>query len=187
MESLPREFIIFDTEFTAWEGSQERRWSGPGEYREVIQIGAVKVRDLAEADSFLAYVKPVKNPILSEYIVNLTGISQTDIEEKGVPFSDAQERFFIWSGGLPICSFGSDAAVLRENSELAGIPFPFNEDTFFDIRVAFRSCGIDTNGYMSSTIPQAFGIAPPPDAHDAVNDARSILVGLQAAREQGLR
>ena len=36
------QIIIFDTEFTAWEGSAQRNWSFDWEYREIIQIAAVK-------------------------------------------------------------------------------------------------------------------------------------------------
>ena len=36
-------FILFDTEFTAWEGSQERNWSLEWEYRELISVSALKV------------------------------------------------------------------------------------------------------------------------------------------------
>lgn len=32
---LPEQFVLFDTEYTGWEGSQERGWSAPGEYREL--------------------------------------------------------------------------------------------------------------------------------------------------------
>jgi hypothetical protein len=39
--NLPQEIVIFDVEVTTWEGTWERRWSGEGEYREVVQIGAV--------------------------------------------------------------------------------------------------------------------------------------------------
>ena len=31
---------IFDTEFTAWEGSQDRNWSEPWEAVELVEIGA---------------------------------------------------------------------------------------------------------------------------------------------------
>ena len=40
-ENLPDTFIIFDTEFTAWEGSMERKWSGENEYKELIQISTL--------------------------------------------------------------------------------------------------------------------------------------------------
>ena len=30
-------FVIYDTEYTAWEGSLARNWSGPNEHRELLQ------------------------------------------------------------------------------------------------------------------------------------------------------
>jgi len=38
-----QQIIIFDTEYTAWEGAKERNWSGSGEHREIVQIAAVKI------------------------------------------------------------------------------------------------------------------------------------------------
>jgi len=178
-DTLPSRFIIFDTEYTSWKGAQERGWSGRGEYREVIQIGAVKVEDLKETDSFLRYVRPLKNPTLSNYIQELTGIRQIDIDERGIPYKDAQARLYEWSEGCTMYCFGADGEVLRENSELHEIPFPFSGAAFVDVREVFERGGIDTSAYMSSTIPKAFGVPPPPNAHDALNDARSILLGLQ--------
>ena len=70
LSELPRsgEIVVCDLEWTAWEGSLERSWSGPGEYREVIQIGAVCLdavhfRLVAVFDRL---VRPVRNPILSD-------------------------------------------------------------------------------------------------------------------------
>lgn len=182
MSKLPDKFIIFDTEFTAWEGSQARGWSAEGEYREVIQIGAVKVSGLKEIDSFLVYVRPAKNPILSDYIKELTGISQEKIDKEGMSYEQAQAFLYNWADGLTMYSFGSDASVLKENSDLVRLEFPFSPQNFGDIRPVFREHGVDTGQYMSSTIPLAFGQTAPPDGHDALNDARSILLALVAAK-----
>ncbi len=44
MTSFPQiRAIIFDLEFTAWEGSVAHRWSRPGEFTELVQIGALKI------------------------------------------------------------------------------------------------------------------------------------------------
>ena len=43
-ERLPDTFIIFDTEFTAWEGSMQRGWSGQNEHREIVQISAIRIK-----------------------------------------------------------------------------------------------------------------------------------------------
>ena len=49
----PEIIAVMDLEWTAWEGSKERRWNGPGEEMEIVQIGALKVKDdetLTETD-----------------------------------------------------------------------------------------------------------------------------------------
>ena len=71
--------VGFDMEWTAWEGSWSRSWSAPGEYREIVQIGAVKLdggNALGERDSFDVLVRPPRNPVLSDYFIALTGSSR---------------------------------------------------------------------------------------------------------------
>ena len=88
--------MVFDLEFTSWPGSNERNWSLPNEDREIIQIGAVKIEttgDMREVDSFQILVRPLKNPILSDYIVNLTEITQEKVEKEGILFPLALSRF----------------------------------------------------------------------------------------------
>lgn len=179
MIDLPKDFIVLDTEFTAWEGSHANNWSKPDEQREIIQIGAVRVEHLQEVDSFLITVRPVIRPQLSKYIIDLTGVTQTLVDREGVLYETAQQQFHGWCSDLPVFSYGLDGDVLRENCELYGLQFPF-KNTFYDIRDTFEAVGIDTTKYMSSTIPGAFGVQPPPDAHNALNDARSVLIALQS-------
>ncbi len=40
------EVVILDTEYTGWEGSFERNWSGLDEHREIVQIDAIKLKKL---------------------------------------------------------------------------------------------------------------------------------------------
>jgi inhibitor of KinA sporulation pathway (predicted exonuclease) len=180
--NLPNEFVSFDTEYTAWQGAQERRWSGPGEYREIVQIGAVLVRssDLSEIGHFMCYVRPVKNPLLSEYFTLLTGITQKSVDTQGLAYDEALVRFLRWTRGLHLYCWGSDLEVMKENADLIGISFPFPMERQIDVRSVFQAHGIETKGYNSSSIPKAFGEVPPPNAHDALSDARSILQGLRA-------
>lgn len=178
---LPREYIVFDTEYTSWEGSQERGWSLPGEYREIIQIGAIKISALEERDHFSVFVRPTKNPELSEFITKLTGITQQQIDLEGLSFNDAQELFFSWCGGLPLFSYGGDEELLKENCVLNDIPYRFGRTQFADLCMYFKSLGIDTNVYMSSTMPEAFGVASPYKKHDGLSDARSLLLALKFA------
>ncbi len=178
IENLPEEFIIFDTEYTAWEGSHERGWDREGEYKELVQIGAIRVSGLEEVDSFLCYVRPERNPLLSEYFIQLTHITQRDLEEKGVSFKEARDTFIAWSQGLTTYSYGPDVDILLGNEVLQGLPSIIVKELFKDVREVFSLHGVSVKDYSSGTIPKAFGVTPPPNPHDALNDARSILLGL---------
>src|SRR5581483_5945183 len=144
MHHLPSEIILFDTEFTSWEGTWERDWSGPGEHREIVQIGAIRVdtQHWRELGTMLLFVKPKINPELSAYFTNLTGITQTVIDENGIPFPAAIETFAAWCAETPLYSWGSDWAVLNENCELLEIPCPIPESQASDIRGIFREKNI---------------------------------------------
>ena len=97
--------VVFDLEFTSWPGSNERNWSLPEEDREVVQIGAVKIdtsKGLREIDSFNILVRPLKNPLLSEYFINLTGITQKQVDNQGNSFPNALLHFMDFIGKTPI-------------------------------------------------------------------------------------
>jgi len=105
-----KRIVIFDLEFTAWEGSVASRWSRPGEYTEVVQIGAVKLAadSLKELDSFEMLVKPRINPKLSDYLVALTGITNERLEAFGVDFITAYRAFLDFVGDGAIWAFARD-------------------------------------------------------------------------------
>lgn len=181
MLNLPKECVIFDTEFTAWEGAMERGWNEPGEYREIVQIGAILIdtETFEEKDHLLIYVKPIKNPQLSDYFIKLTGITQNEVDEKGVSLDEALEELHNFAHDHDLYSFGSDEEVVEENCNLLNISFPFDIKKFHDIRDTFKSHGISTEGYMSSTIVQAFGEESKHTGHDGLNDTRTILDALR--------
>ena len=181
MLNLPPQFILFDTEFTAWEGSKERGWTGPNEYKEIVQIGAIKVetKTLAELDSFQILVKPKINPVLSDYFINLTGINQDEVDKEGVDFSTAVAGFKEWCQNLPLYCFGSDARILEENCKLLSISFPFLPTQFNNIKDFFKSYGVPADNYYSSTIVEFFNVAPSRQGHDSLNDVRTLLDALK--------
>ena len=184
--NLPKRFVLFDTEFTAWEGSLENDWERPGEYRELVQIGAIRIdgETLEELDCFSVYIKPVRNPTLSDYFTNLTRITQEKIDEEGVDFRTAAQMFREWIGDDPCYPWGSDAEVLEENAELHGAESPFKGMEFIVMRDLFKNAGIDTENYSSGTITKAFGREPSFPAHNAVNDVRVVLEGLRLLKHR---
>jgi len=183
--------ILFDTEYTAWEGSQERRWSEPWEHREIIQIAALKVdlgQGCREIACFDRLVSPRRNPRLSSYITGLTGITQAEVDTHGVPYTGAYCDFydFCEQGRLPLYSWGDDPGVLRENCSLAGLPFGDYPAGFHDIRDVLEAAGIDTQPYSSGTVYQALGLVFPHASHNALNDVRSLAVTLTELLRRGL-
>ena len=181
MLNLPEKIVIFDTEYTSWPGSNERDWDGPNEYREIVQIGAIIVdtKKFIELDSLNLLIKPVKNPVLSDYFINLTGIVQKDVEQKGMSYNEALLKFASWSRDYDIYSFGGDERVLKENCGFINMPFPFENSRFMDIRDVFRKSVPDINKYQSGFVMSAFGKKSATMAHNALNDVRIILESLR--------
>ena len=187
---FPPEFVLFDLEYTAWEESQSRNWSGPNEYREVIQVGAIHVvgTELTESASFLEYVRPVKNPMLSDFVIGLTGISQLDIDTKGLAFLEAFNKFKIFVGSTPVFCWGKDIEILEENTVFADASEILSTDQFKNLRPLMRAdfvaTGINIDDYTSGTLIQAFGKDTGRRAHDAVNDMRNLLDALRELRKK---
>src|ERR1700744_5901689 len=86
---------VFDLEFTAWECSMASHWLRPGEFKEVVQIGAVKLdgASFEIIDEFDVLVQPRINGRLSGYFETLTGITNPQLRERGVDFAQAYIRF----------------------------------------------------------------------------------------------
>ena len=180
--------VVFDLEFTSWPGSNERNWSLPNEDREIIQIGAVKIEttgDMREVDSFQILVRPLKKPILSDYIVNLTEITQEKVEKEGILFPLALSRFINFIGEHPIniLSNGGDEEVIEENCQIHNIPFLsiFKKST--DLKIYFSEVlGISRKNCTSGMLPELFGLNSYEKQHDALGDARSISQALRYLR-----
>lgn len=177
---LPPVIVLYDTEYTAWEGSQERKWTGAHEHREIVEIGAIIVEtaEFIETDAIDLYVRPRINPALSDYFINLTKISQDTVDRDGVDFADAWGTFKTWCRAYPAYAFGHDNLVIEENCRLCGVPYDY-DGSFHNIRELFDSHGIETSLYTSGTLTKAFGVEPQGSAHNGLSDARSILQGLR--------
>jgi len=78
-------------EATCWDKSKSNNRTN-----EIIEIGAVKLdENINQIDTFQVFVRPSKNPILSEFCSALTSIQQSDVD--GAPyFSEAIYNFENW-------------------------------------------------------------------------------------------
>lgn len=194
---LPEVFIILDTEVTTWEGAAIRNWSGPSEHRELVQLGAAVVGfepatgKVQEITTLCTLVKPVINPALSDYFIELTGITQEMIDEKAIPFKEFLPWFTEWAGWYDLYSCDTkidgshlfDRDVLMENCKLNKLEFPFEQDRFFNIHETFHRDGyiIKQSGQASL----AFGVEPKQRSHDALKDVRGLIDGLNLLIERG--
>ena len=189
---LPKEFIIFDTEFTAWKGSQERKWSGKNEYMELVQIGALKVEKKKDCldikEVFSIYTKPEINPILSQYFIDLTNISQETLDTQGFSFFKSIQLFYQFckdndGNKLPLYSYGNDYEIIEYNLNLKKNPkqskFRTWEIFFYDIRDIFKNF-VDVSKYSSGTLYKAFHIKPTSktEVHNSLWDSRSLFLSL---------
>lgn len=183
--------VVFDLEITAWEGSLARNWSGPDEFMEIVQIGAVKLdaaMPMAELASFEVLVKPEKNPVLSDYFIELTGITNAKLDTGGILFEEALRRFadFVGDSKL-VVSNGNDWCDLVQNAGWVGAAWPFEDNLFANIRPCIaRAMDLPENETVSSTLPQRLGYPVMPDAHTGLGDARAISVAIRDLRARGL-
>ena len=172
--------VILDTEYTSREWAQDRNFSGPNEFPEIIQVAAILVdtKTFEEIDHFISFVKPSYNPILSDFIKNLTHITQEQVDA-AENFITVFDKFKFWAHNIPTYSFGNDGFVVAQNYWLHKKMFPFSTDIFKDIRDVFWSAKIPAEKYTSWTINKYFGIENLGTEHDALADVRNILRSLE--------
>jgi inhibitor of KinA sporulation pathway (predicted exonuclease) len=179
--------VFFDLEFTAWEGSVERRWLAPGEFTELVQIGAIRAdaRTLEAEAEFECLTRPRLNKVLSAYFVALTGIDNDQLAARGVDFERAYRDFVEFADGAPIVAFGRDDLIFEANIRLYGIaglpPLPRH----LNITPWLRNNGLDTKGKHACDVGPLAGAPFSGRRHDALDDARSVLAGVRRLVERG--
>jgi inhibitor of KinA sporulation pathway (predicted exonuclease) len=195
---LPTEFVLWDTEFTAWEGSWQRGWSEDWEHREIISIAAIRVKWATDAATGLPallplarismFTKPHANPTLSEYITNLTGVTQADVDG-GTDFISALEEFGSFCAAeeagaphLPQYGWGGDEPVeecvaLHEGAGMTQFLWLQQVDTAPVFKQLLPD--LDLAEYSSGTIHKAVGIPATGQTHEATWDCESQRLTLE--------
>ena len=176
MPRRPSEVVIFDTEFTAWRGSMERGWAGPGEHKEIVQIGAVVLdaSSLEERRSFAELVRPTRNPALSDYFVNLTRITNERVAAEGNDLATAITRFVELVGDRPMHCYGRDDRIIAANAALIGREDLWPDLTATNLKDWLLRVGIPIAGVNSGNLAAHVGAAAQGVAHDALIDSRSL-------------
>jgi len=180
--------VVYDLEFTAWEGSMANHWLRPGEFQEVVQIGALKVdAEFAAGETLDVLVRPRLNPVLSSYLERLTGITNEEVRARGVDFVQAYREFVAFAGDLPIIAFGRDDLVFANNLRLYGMtdlpPLP----PYLNIIPWMAEQGIEVRGLHACDAGPAAGVPFGGHKHNAVDDALSVASGIRALMARGAR
>jgi inhibitor of KinA sporulation pathway (predicted exonuclease) len=180
---------ILDLEYTAWEGSAARAWSGPSEWREIIDIGCIIVdaASFAERCAYTCLVKPERNPILSDYFTSLTGITQHDLVVRGRSFGEALSGLARFVGDqIPIIFNGYDGRIIRENCQMRGIDLPWAVARMSDFRpLLARSLDLPSAELTSSGLPRLAGLELSGREHSALHDCRAIAGSCAFWRKAG--
>ena len=118
--------LIVDLEATCWENRQAPNGEAQSnDNMEIIEIGcalATRQGELLDNHSFL--VRPIRHPVLSDFCMELTGITQSMVDAAPM-LPEAIEAMNAWLGDLPDdfiwCSWGNyDRLHLEVQSQLDG-------------------------------------------------------------------
>ena len=189
-------FIIWDCEIWGDTGVAARRWNGLHDWPPLtIQIGAALVDTSAKITAtFSRYIHPFDEyghqaPI-TEYISNLTGITQKTLDRHGVSFIQALQEFEHFVGNRKIYSYGHDMRKTLLPTCFANRTYPdINPTHVRDVRQVLLAAGVPEGLIMatnSGRIADALGYDGPAfDQHDALGDVQSIVQALRILQERG--
>lgn len=187
MNTSPDGVVIFDTEFTAWAGSVARGWRGPGEWKEIVQIGAVilDARSIVERAAFSILIRPLTNPVLSAYFENLTRITNAKLQRDGVDFQSGMKHFLAFAGSRPSFCYGRDDRIIAENATLLGQQDIWPQTPSVNLRHWLEKTGVPLSGIHAGELAAHVGATSQGAAHDALTDARSLAEAVRFLMARG--
>lgn len=190
--------IIFDCEFLAIEGVQQRFWCGPYDPDPVIaQIGAVKL-GLTDGfdilDTRRLYIRPVDRHgqayVLDPFFTQLTGITPEKLGDEGQTLADALADLDRFSKGAPFWSWGKDELnMIAISCYVSDIQPVIPARRFGNLSRLMLKAGMpysDIQKTRSDRLADYFGVSHPPLAsHDALDDALSAAYAAQYLLKSG--
>lgn len=126
-------FIIYDLEATCWRGRP------PKGVNEIIEIGAVKVNRYGELlGNYESFIKPLVNPLLSDFCKQLTSIQQHNVDSAPL-FNKVIEDFKDWifeeKTEYLLCSWGSfDKQFIINDCNLHKLDHSWLDNNYTDLK-----------------------------------------------------
>jgi inhibitor of KinA sporulation pathway (predicted exonuclease) len=168
-------FLIIDFEATCCDkGSVARN------EMEIIEVGAVALDGNGPGiqSEFQSFIKPVRNPKLTEFCTSLTSIRQNMVDEAD-EFPTVIDRFSNWIAMFdnPIfCSWGNyDKSQLKQDCNYHQVIYPFG-DEHINIKQRFSENMGHKKGLALGRAIKTVGLHFSGTAHRGIDDARNMAM-----------
>lgn len=168
-----RRYLVIDLEATC-----DDQGSVPREEMEIIEIGAVLLEPgtWRIREEFNIFVRPVRNPRLTEFCTQLTSIVQVDIDQ-APGFIEAVGRMQDWLRPFRLTAWGSwgnyDRRQIQQDADFHGVPFPIKAP-HFNLKERFtKRHKLPRRPGLSKALDIA-GLSFEGTHHRAIDDARNI-------------
>jgi inhibitor of KinA sporulation pathway (predicted exonuclease) len=146
--------------------------------RQVVQIGAIlfDMNRGKEEAGFDMLTRPAYTEKLPSFFVELTGITQENLNQEGVDFPAGFQKFLNFCSDYPIWTFDKDQGVLEQNCGYFGLEFSLPD--FVRVKPKLLDWGVNPNKYSSGTLYQAAGLDMRGHVHNALHDVRSMAAAV---------
>lgn len=155
-QNLDDEFIVFDIETTGLNANND----------EIIEIGAVKIKNLKIIDTFSCLINPKKD--ISNEITKLTGITNEMVKDK--PFIEtALPDFLKFIGSSPVVAHNAkfDTGFIKNNAKKLGLNF---DNAIIDTLLLSRWLLPNLKKHKLNIVAEHLGVSLE-NHHRAVDDA----------------
>ena len=152
----------------------------PRHQMETIEIGAVmvSVESLAIVDEFQTFIKPLRHPILTEFCLQLTSITQSQVDTAPT-FPDAIKAWQPWLSKFDKTIFASwgdyDRKQLQQDSKhhRIDLPYPVSSNHINLKEIFSTTQGLNKRYGMAQALNLA-NIELTGTHHRGIDDARNI-------------
>ncbi|MDG0866416.1 3'-5' exonuclease [Candidatus Lucifugimonas marina] len=176
--------LLIDSEFTCWEGSLASGWSDPDFPAEIIEVGIIAYQPVTQKRiaHFSSLAKPIVNPELSDYALDLLPITQDEIDN-APSYTDMIEAIKTWilayaDPDSPTVGWGLlDRRFITLHGERCGVSDPFGDRPHIAMDVLAKTAlGIERSMNIEREfVRDRFGLKDISDRHRALNDAEDLI------------
>lgn len=168
-----RRYLVLDLEATC-----DDVGAVPREEMEIIEIGAALLQPSTWeiTDEFNAFVRPVRHPQLTKFCMQLTSISQSDVDG-AAGFVDVLAHFQDWLRPCRLTAWGSwgnyDRRQIQQDCNIHGVGFPL-VTPHVDLKHRFtKQLGLTRRPGIHRALEIA-GLSFVGTHHRAIDDTRNI-------------